>query len=61
MSGFHCLNDFFNYCNGTPKAGEKPTELLIGLGNGCIHDPKTCRHFVSAKDKDTNVKKNTAS
>ncbi len=40
---YRCLNDFFAYCEGTPKENDKPIESAYML-NRCSKDPKTCGH-----------------
>ena len=50
--GNRCLNDLFNYCDGVPKEGDKPTTSIIGLANGCVKDPATCKSYLRETEKD---------
>lgn len=44
--GYRCVNDFFNYCSGEPKAN-------------CQLDPKTCGKHQTLKEQVENKPLNT--
>jgi len=48
-----CLNDLFAYCKGTPIPSDKPTDLPLGLGNGCTLNPTSCKHYVKNSTRES--------